>query len=255
MSFRPFPILLMALITAMPAHGAEIAAAYHASWAALPAADIELQLDDDGAAYRDQIHIATKGMPRWFTHFAGKAVSEGKLANAGPAPSRYDALYSLRKRTDSHISMRMVPRDGAVITERGPEDTSRKAPLDEQYRRDVIDPLTAITVLRHGLSTQPRQPGIDYRMPIYDGARRFDVMWHILPKDEPGETFLRLELWLHPIAGFKGEFERRRRPRRCTPQSRAEADRRRPAAADLSARLGRLDAAGGEFRPSLPDGR
>jgi hypothetical protein len=199
-------LLMAALSAAIPAGAAPLVAAYHASWAALPAADIELSLDDGPAQYRDQIDIKTEGLPRWVTHFAGNAVSEGGLsADGGAAPRRYDALYSLRKRHDNHISMRIVARDGGTLVERGPEDTSHKPPLDETYRRDVIDPLTALTAIRQSLRTKPRAVGTEFSIPIYDGARRFDVLWHILPPEQPGDGILHLELWLHPIAGFKGE--------------------------------------------------
>jgi len=197
--------LTLVSITA-PVRAAELVAAYHASWAALPAADIELSLDDATGEYRDRLAIRTKGVPRWFTHFAGNVTSEGALSAASVAvPRRYDALYDLRKRRNSHISMQVVARDGGTLIERGPEDTSRKPPLDEVYRRNVIDPLTALTYLRQSLRTKPRTTGTDFSMPIYDGARRFDVRWHILPPEKPGDGVLRLELWLHPIAGFKGE--------------------------------------------------
>ena len=199
-------LLILACLGTAPAGATTISAAYHASWAALPAADIELSLDDEPAQYRDQIDIKTEGLPRWFTNFAGNAVSEGGLsADGAAAPHRYDALYSLRKRKHNHISMLVVARDGGTVTERGPEDTSRKPPLDETYRRDVIDPLTALTAIRQSLRIKPRTVGTDFSIPIYDGARRFDVLWHILPAEKADGGILYLELWLHPIAGFKGE--------------------------------------------------
>jgi hypothetical protein len=200
-------LTLTACLAANPARAAApLVAAYHASWAGLPAADIEISLDEDADHYRDWIAIRSKGVPRWFTSFTGSAVSEGALAADGAAaPRRYDALYSLRKRKNNHISMRVSARESGTIIERGPEDTSRKPPLAEIYRRNVLDPLTAVTVIRQTLRTKPRAVGTEFSMPIYDGSRRFDVLWHILPAETTGDGILRIELWLHPIAGFKGE--------------------------------------------------
>ncbi len=44
-----------------------------------------------------------------------------------------------------------------------------------------------------------------FTIPVYDGARRFDILGHILPKKDASEGTLRAELTLRPIAGFKGE--------------------------------------------------
>jgi hypothetical protein len=42
-------------------------------------------------------------------------------------------------------------------------------------------------------------------MPVYDSARRFDILGRILRKKDAGEGTLHAELTLRPIAGFKGE--------------------------------------------------
>jgi hypothetical protein len=42
-------------------------------------------------------------------------------------------------------------------------------------------------------------------VPVYDGARRFDVLGRVMPKSSPADGTLRAELTLRPIAGFRGE--------------------------------------------------
>ena len=42
-------------------------------------------------------------------------------------------------------------------------------------------------------------------IPVYDGARRFDILGRIVPKRDTSEGALRAELTLRPIAGFKGD--------------------------------------------------
>src|SRR5205823_8831182 len=131
-------------MVAGPARAEDVVAVYSAYWAGLPAAEIRLRLHDSDAAYRDEIKIETKGMPSLITRFRGTALAEGRLAAGRPAePSQYDAIYDLRKRRNSHISMRFVARAGAVIAERGPDDTSRKPPLAEEFRSNAVDPVTA----------------------------------------------------------------------------------------------------------------
>jgi len=145
--------------------------------------------------------VRTEGLARLLSHFRGTAVADGKLGgNGAPSPVRYTADYDLRKRRNSKLRMVFVARGGAVIAERGPDDTSRKKPLAEEFRRNVLDPLSAmeatITALRRGEAS--------FTVPVYDGARRFDAVVRVEPRD-PSKPGLRLAMSLHAIAGFKGE--------------------------------------------------
>jgi Protein of unknown function (DUF3108) len=197
-------LLAMSIVLAGAAQADEVVAFYRASWAGLPAAEMRLALGHGASEYRDEIHIETKGLARLFTKFRGGAVAEGRFAEDGAAaPSRYDALYDLRKRHDSRISMRFVGTHGAVIAERTPADTSRKPPLAETYRRNVADPLSALAAIRHTLKVKRPQPGGHFAVPVYDGARRFDVGVAVVSVGGD-DNVVQLKLTLQPIAGFKG---------------------------------------------------
>jgi hypothetical protein len=192
---------LLALGTAAPAAASAIDALYHASWAGLPAGEIRLSLHDDPGPYRDAITIRTDGLPAFVTHFRGSATSEGRLgAGPLPAPTQYAARYDLHKHRDRRLSMRFVSNAGANVAERGPDDTSKKPPLATRFRSDVLDPLSALSAIRDALR-QGKQNA--FVVPVYDGARRFDVHVGILPNQ--GDGMLHLALTLAPIAGFKGE--------------------------------------------------
>jgi Protein of unknown function (DUF3108) len=193
---------LIWLSVVRPAGAAELAALYRAYWAGLPAGEIRLALHEDPAAYRDEIEISTEGLPRLVTRFRGSAVSSGRLAGVpSAAPQHYDAVYDLRKRRGRRLSMRFAARAGASVAERGPDDTSRKPPLAEGFRTNVLDPLSALTAIRRALRRGSR--GV-FAIPVYDGARRFDVRVRVVPTHARDAT-LRVELTLVPIAGFKGE--------------------------------------------------
>jgi hypothetical protein len=182
----------------------EIVAVYSAFWAGFPAAQIRLKFDDSGPGYRDEIEIATQGLPQLFTHFRATALAEGhRGADRSAEPSHYLAVYDLRKRLDRRVSMQFVNRVGTTIAERGPDDTSRKPPLAEPFRKNAVDPLSALEWLRGALRAVAR--GGSFSIPVYDGARRFDIVGHILPNREPSGGILHAELTLRPIAGFKGE--------------------------------------------------
>lgn len=191
------------------ARAEEIVAVYNAYWAGLPAAQIRLTLHDGAGAYEDAIEIRSQGLPRLVTHFRGTANAAGQLVPGHPAePTHFQALYDLRKRRNSRISMRYITRDSVRLAERDALDTSRKPPLAEIFRRDAVDPMTAVERLRQAIAAVSDPGGAANRrfsIPVYDGVRRFDVVGEILPKREQTEGLLRVALNLHPIAGFKGE--------------------------------------------------
>jgi len=186
-------------------HGEELAAFYRATWAGLPAAEVRLDLGGTRSDYRDEIRIETQGLPRFLTRFRTETVGEGRLAEDGTAaPARYDAHYDLRKRHDQHASLRFVEHDGAIVAERTAEDTSRKPPLPEMHRRDVIDPIAALAFIRQELRVKPPKPGDEFTIRVFDDARRFDVGVRVVSVGGEEDT-IRLRLMLKPIAGFKGE--------------------------------------------------
>jgi hypothetical protein len=187
------------------ARGDNLVADYTAYWAGVPAAQIHLQLGGDGRTYRDVIEIRTLGLAGLITHFRARAEAEGRLAPGHAAePQHYDARYDLRKWRDSRVGMRFVARDGGVTAERTADDTSRKALLDERYRRGIVDPLTALERVRAEIAGKKAVTEAAFVVPVYDGTRRFDVVGHILPEAQQTAGVLRVALDLQPIAGFKG---------------------------------------------------
>jgi hypothetical protein len=190
-----------ACFTGGVAQADDFSALYRATWAGVPAAEIRLVLRDGPADYHDEIAVAAQGLSWLVTHFRGNAVAEGKVAVGGaPAPARFESNYDLRRRKDRQLRMKFVARNDAVIAERGPGDTSRKPELAEQFRRNVIDPLSVITSIRAAV----RRGETGFTIPVYDGARRFNAEVRVLPRD-PKDPGIHLALVLRAIAGFKGE--------------------------------------------------
>jgi hypothetical protein len=213
---RPPPLrrlagsLALALIAAAGGAGSgraePLVAVYDAFWAGLPAARIRLEFAEDSGRYRDAIAIGTLGLPRLVTHFRGTATAEGSLLpGRPPQPSRYDAVYDLRKRKNSHISVRFLAEGGATIAERGPGDTSRKPQLGLAYRRNAVDPLAALERVRQALRAALASGSRGFSVPVYDGARRFDVDGIVRAGPEADRQAIEVALTLRPIAGFKGE--------------------------------------------------
>jgi hypothetical protein len=158
---------LLVAVMGGPAAAEDIIANYSAYWAGLPAANIRLTLRDgnvgrDGrAGYHDEIEITTQGLPYLLSRFRATASAEGRLAADRTAePSHYLAAYDLRKRHDSRVSMLFVRRSGATVAERGPDDTSRKPPLAEAFRKNSVDPLSALERIREALRKAGARPQI-----------------------------------------------------------------------------------------------
>jgi hypothetical protein len=186
-----------------PARAEETAALYQATWAGLPAGQIRLTLREGDGAYRNAVEIRSQGLARLVTRFRGSAATAGRLAaGAAPEPAHYAALYDLHWRRDRRLNMDFVQTDGGSLAERGAGDTSIKPVLAEQFRRNVMDPISALTAIRQALRRGVRN---DFTVPVYDGARRFDVLVRILPQQSSAGPVVRLALTLRPIAGFKGE--------------------------------------------------
>ena len=191
--------LLGATTTGRKAAAEDITAVYSAFWAGLPAGQIRVKLRDSGSGYSDEIEISTQGLPRLFTRFRATALAEGRRVADRPAePSHYLAVYDLWKRRDSRVSMQFVNHTGTMIAERGPDDTSRKPPLAEAFRENAVDPLSAIERIRGAFRAAGRVGS--FTIPVYDGARRFDIVGKILPKQISSDAVLRAELTLRAIA-------------------------------------------------------
>jgi len=177
---------------------------YVVRWAGLPAAGIRLSVDDGEPAYRVQIGMESQGLPRWITHFRAEVSGDGAVRPEGADPAHYDARYDLHKRQNSHIVLNYGSDETGRIAERAEGDTSRKPQLAAIYRHNVVDPLAALVSIRQALRKGPHQPGQQFTVPVYDGARRFDVAATVVAQNPP-DGLIHVHLTLHPIAGFKGE--------------------------------------------------
>jgi len=172
----------------------------------VPVGQVRLAFDDSASSYRDAIEIRTGGLPRMFTRFRATAEATGRLDPGRSAdPQRYDALYDMKKRRNNRIDMQFVARDGVLIAERAGDDTNRKPPLAEKFRRDIVDPLSAFERVRAAIAQSHALPDTTFTVPVYDDTRRFDVVGRVLPRDRRAPGTLQVALILKPIAGFKGE--------------------------------------------------
>jgi Protein of unknown function (DUF3108) len=199
-------LLAMAVFGPTAARADKVVAFYSAYWAGLPVGQVRLAFQASASAYRDAIEIRTGGLPRLFTRFRATAEATGRLDPGKSAdPQRYDARYDMKKRRNNRIDMQFVARDGVLIAERAGDDTNRKPPLAEKFRRDIVDPLSAFERVRATIAQSHAVPDTTFTVPVYDDTRRFDVVGRVLPRDRRAPGKLQVALILKPIAGFKNE--------------------------------------------------
>jgi hypothetical protein len=205
--FSRAALTLLLVASGFPAARAEdMVALYRAYWAGLPVGEVRLGFSASTGSYRDTIEIRTFGLSQLLSRFKASAEATGRRGPDGSVdPQRYAALYDMKKRRHNRIDMQFAARDGVVVAERAADDTNRKPLLAESYRRGIVDPLTAFERVRAAIARSRAAPDTSFTVPVYDDARRFDVVGRVLPRDRRAPGKLQVELLLKPIAGFKGE--------------------------------------------------
>jgi len=177
-------------------------ALYRASWASFPAGFVVYGFGDAGDTYHDRIRAGTVGVARMLTRFRAEADAEGRFAKDAAEPSRYRALFDLRSHKGTRLDVVFAARDGKRIAERAPDDMSHKPLLAEEFRRDVVDPISAFAGIRAHLRAKGAVAGDRFTIAVFDDTRRFDAEVAVTGAGSKTEP-IRLHLELKPIAGFK----------------------------------------------------
>lgn len=191
------------MVAAPLAQASAITAFYEASWASLPAGELTLTFDDANGGYHDTLKIDTVGLPRWLIHFDARVEAAGQFdSHGGARPQRFAVDYDLRKYRKQRIRNRYVERGGDLVAERTKEDSSGKPILPETERRNVMDPFSAIALIRDRLLHGQANTGDRFTLPIFDNERRFDMIVTIAARHGP-DHLVRVHLDLRAVAGFK----------------------------------------------------
>jgi hypothetical protein len=190
---------------------------YSATWGGGAAADIRLHLDDTGGAFHNRLDIETVGLARFLSGFRASATSAGQTASDDVLPLAYDAVYDSKRKREKRVRLNFVPSGDGSVAEEGPENTSTDPLLPEQFRRDVIDPLSCITVIRRLVRERAIDRAKGFAIAVYDGRRRFDVEGSVaaietLRWGRSKVEAMTLRLMLRPVAGFEGEGDDGYRP-------------------------------------------
>jgi len=191
------------LLLAAPARAAPHVAFYDATWGSLPAGHLVASFDDDDRTYRDTLEVDTVGLAHLLLRFHARVESAGTFAAGGMArPERYAVDYDLRKNRNQRVRVAYVAGAGGLVAERVAQDSNRKPPLPERYRRNVIDPLAAFAALRRHLLHHDAKTGDHFSLPVFDDVRRFDVAVSIRSAGGT-DGLVRVHLDLTAVAGFR----------------------------------------------------
>jgi hypothetical protein len=183
---------------------------YSATWGGGAAADIRLHLDESEGRFHNRLDLETVGLARLLSGFRMRATSTGQAEDV--APLAFDAVYDSHRKRDKRINIHFVQLADGSVAEEGPDNTSTDPVIAAEFRRDVLDPLSCITVVRRLVRDGGITPGKAFTLAVYDGKRRFDVEGtaNAVERLRWGAgtvEALSLRLLLRPVAGFDGESD------------------------------------------------
>ncbi len=199
-----FSILGLFFAFSLPALSADVPPqserlAYNLKIGGLHIADFLAEFDENPAGYRTSLTMETRGMARWFQDFTAEvsgngtyAIETGTLGNGGgptPVPGAFDRAWAAEE-ISSTLSIAYDPLTRlAQSRERtfnpltgediSPEDMewnrNRELPLPvpDDLRTGVFDPMAAFVAARSQIFHKGQR---SFRVPIYDGRRRYDLV-------------------------------------------------------------------------------
>jgi Protein of unknown function (DUF3108) len=181
-----------------------LTAFYRVTWAGIAAANLALSFESDGHLYRDAFRVETVGVPRWLIHFDAVVHAEGTFGPDGTIePSRYRTRYDLHHDRGKHQMLDFVVRQGVRVAEYGPGDSGHKNErLPEVYRRNVLDPLSALSRMRDILRRGPIRAGEQFTLPVFDDTSLMAARFTVESAGGGGKP-VRLHLELRTLASYK----------------------------------------------------
>ncbi len=212
-------LVAFALLLAAPTAQAEAAdnsryLRYEVYWGGLHAADFVLSLERTGDMYRHEFLLRSSGFTEWLLKLDINASSQGRFqAPDLPRPESYRTDYINRWRKGL-IDIRYEPGTANVTEWSDPprlndDDEERPDTVTDQAKGESLDPLTAFVEAVRQTGNGMRIGAGDFRVQIFDGRRRYNVVG--TPLGTTSLTVLgekrevrHLRLNTEPVAGFNG---------------------------------------------------
>jgi hypothetical protein len=171
--------------------------AYDLKIGGLHVADFLAAFEEGPDAYRTTLTMETRGMARWFQDFRAELVGEGRMAietgrGPTPVPRTFDRAWeaqtvaaSLTIGYDPVSRLALAeerlfnPQTGEALTLEDLDwnrDRELPPPVPDDMRTGVFDPMAAFVAARAQIHHAGRS---EFRVPIYDGRRRYDLVGEV----------------------------------------------------------------------------
>lgn len=160
--------LALAAVAAVPGH-AQDQTRFDVLFRGLPVAQITVAARDDGASYAVAGRVRSTGIAAVFARVRFDMQAEGRWGSATPLPRRYAEDVDTGRRV-SAVELGFAGGMPQVL---------RQAPAPDQHAvpaaeaAGTVDPLSALWRLARG---GPREALCAVTLPVYDGARRSELV-------------------------------------------------------------------------------
>jgi len=135
-----------------------------------------------GEDYKALSTLETKGIVSAFWQSKIEASSSGQLAGGRVQPALYDSFSQNRFVERRHATMTFGP-EGPKTLQSDPPYGENRYPVSEDQRRRTLDPLSAAIFLTSSSTGKEAKP-CEVTAPIYDGRRRYDVVFNYMKKTD-----------------------------------------------------------------------
>ncbi|MBX7199741.1 MAG: DUF3108 domain-containing protein [Rhodospirillaceae bacterium] len=239
--------VLAAAVFAAPANarpvaenGAQERLAYELMLGGLHVGDAMVSLDETPTGYKAGLKMAATGALKWVRAMRSSLESEGtfgQLSSGGtPQPVAYrkewvsgefaetmTMTFDPKTRTATTASRVYNPLTGATIADEDlpwNRDGRKRKPVPDDMRTNVFDPMAAFVAAREQLIAKgvltPSVALKNFRVPIYDGSRRYDIVGKAEPVravsiNGEEKQLLPVTGKLEPVFGFNPKSEERMR--------------------------------------------
>lgn len=168
--------------------------AYNLKIGGLHVADFLAEFDENSNGYRTSLTMETRGMARWFEDFRAEVSGNGTfMLETGqgptPVPRQFDRAWAAEE-ISSTLTIaydpltRLAQSNERTFNPLTGEDISLEdmewnrnrelpPPVPNDLRTDVFDPMAAFIAARSQIFHKRQS---SFRVPIYDGRRRYDLV-------------------------------------------------------------------------------
>jgi hypothetical protein len=201
----------------------------------LKVGDAVVSLDQNSTGYSTNLKMASSGALKFVSSIRAELNGQGTFVSAPNGltilPSSYENTWTTGD-VAGKMTMTFDPATRAASIEKRvfnpvtgedmkPEDMpwnkrGKVAVVPEKMRTNVFDPMTAFLSGRHQVMAANGKAGASFRIPIFDGSRRYDIVGKIaavksITINGKTQNLLPVTAKLEPVFGFQPKSEEQAR--------------------------------------------